>query len=280
MVVATDTRVTFSRGRSRFPFYRGDPETAFAGVQKGDVLISESLSRKRNLDVGDTIDIPGARDGEALRISGIYYEYATDRGVISMDSATYRRLFEDARPNSVSLYLKPGSDVEAVLERVRREFGVTGGLYVFSNRTLRDEALVVFDRTFAITRQLESLSLTVGLCGILSALLALLRERSTDFAVMRALGLSGAGLGGMIVLEGVLLGSIAFVVACVLGPALSMLLIHVINVRAFGWTIFFTFDPWVFARVGALALLMSALAGLYPSIRARRLSIAAALRQE
>src|SRR6185503_8293738 len=120
-----------------------------------------------------------------LRVAGIYYEYATDRGVVSMDIATYRRAFGDDRANSVSVYLKPGSDLETARTTLRETIGAPNGLYLFSNRSLRDEALRVFDRTFAITGQLESLSLAVGLCGILSALLALLRERSTDFALLR-----------------------------------------------------------------------------------------------
>jgi putative ABC transport system permease protein len=77
-----------------------------------------------------------------------------------------------------------------------------------------------------------------------------------------------------------LLGLIALGVACLLGPALALLLINVINVRAFGWTIFFTLHADVFIRVGLLALLMSALAAIYPSWRARALSISASLREE
>ncbi|HYF52597.1 MAG TPA: FtsX-like permease family protein [Planctomycetota bacterium] len=280
MIVATDLKTTFSRGHTRFPFYKGDPDAALAGVLNGGIMISESLSRKKNLNVGDSLTIPGSRVPEGLRIVAIYYEYATERGVITMDRTTYKKVFGDDRINSCSVYLKPGTDLEAAQAEVRRRFGVPGGLYVFSNAALREEAFTVFDRTFAITRQLESLSLAVGLCGILSALIALLRERSTDFALMRALGLSGADLSRMIVCEGLLLGCSALLVAFVLGPALALLLIHVINVRAFGWTIFMALDPWVFVRVASLALLMSALAGVYPSLRGRRLSISAALRQE
>lgn len=285
LVVATETKVTFGRGRSRFPFYAGDPDSAFDGLQNGQVIISESLCRKQNLGLGDSLTIPALTVGETstgtpLKIAGIYYEYATDRGVISMDVKTYREIFKDDRANSVSIYLRPGAAIDTARDALRDQIGAPGGLYIFSNRSLREEAFRVFDRTFAITGQLESLSLAVGLAGILSALLALLRERSADFALLRALGLPLRGLSQLIVFEGLLLGIVALMVACVLGPALSFLLINVINVRAFGWTIFFSPHLDVFVRVGCLALLMSALAGLYPAWRARRQSISAALRQE
>ena len=281
VVNATDMQVTFSRGTARFPFCPpSNPQTALQGMLDGGVIISESHARKHNLKVGDTMVLPGPQGGAPLPISGIYYEYATDRGVISMDTSTYRHIFEDSRPNSCALYLKPGVDLEALRQSLRNEIGVPGGLYIFSNRTLREEAFNVFDRTFAITGQLENLSLAVGLCGIVSALLALLRERSTDFAVLRALGMPASSLFSLILLEGVLMGTVAFLIACILGPVLAYLLIHVINVRAFGWTLEFSVHADVFVRVGILALIMSALAGAYPSWRGRALQISGALREE
>ena len=120
----------------------------------------------------------------------------------------------------------------------------------------------------------------MGLCGILSALLALLRERAADYAVLRALGLTARGLFGLVLLEGMLLGLAAFLIACVLGPALALLLIKVINVRAFGWTILFAMHWEIFARMGVLALAMAAVAALYPAWRGRTLNPAAALREE
>ncbi len=283
LVSATDTRVTFTRGSANFPITPdgGNPERTVRGLLEGNAVISESLARKQNLKLGDTIPLPGTKAGNrTLRVEGIYYDYATDRGVISLDIAKYAALFGDAQAQGLSLYLKEGVDFDAMMRTLRADFGAPDGLYVFSNRTLREEAFKVFDRTFAITGQLENLSLAVGLCGILSALLALLRERSADFGLLRALGLSARGLFGLMVLEGLLLGTAAFAVACVLGPALAVLLIKVINVRAFGWTILFTPHWEIFARAGVLALLMSAAAALYPAWQGRGMNAARALREE
>ena len=281
LVAATDTRVTFTRGRANFPITPdgGDPDRAYNGLIAGQIIVSESLARKQNLKLGDTLSLPGAKRTTPLRVEGIYYEYATDRGVISMDAKAYEDLFGEILPQSVSMYIKPGVNMDEMLTTLRNDFGAPGGLYVFSNRTLRAEAFRVFDRTFAITGQLENLSLAVGLCGILSALLALLRERASDFGLLRALGLSARGLFRLMVLEGLLLGTCAFLVACVLGPTLAILLIKVINVRAFGWTILFSMKWEVFARAGASALLMSAAAALYPAWKSRGMNAASALRE-
>ena len=280
IAIGTDAAITFSRGRSRFPFMAGNPDDAYQSLLHGSVLISESLARKQKLGLGDTLTLPGPDGPAALPVAGIYYEYATDRGVVSMDTATFAKVFHDARANSVSIYLENEADAERVRQALRTEIGAPRGLYIFLNSSLRTEAFRVFDRTFAITGQLENLSLAVGLCGIASALLALLRERSTEFALIRALGLSSRGLASMIVFEATMLGAIAFLVACALGPALAFVLIRVINVRAFGWTILFSIHSGVFIRAGILTLIMSALAGVYPAIRARGANISQALREE
>ncbi|HLX64217.1 MAG TPA: FtsX-like permease family protein [Planctomycetota bacterium] len=282
LIAATDTRVTFTRGRENFPITSdgGDPERSYRGLLDGQILISEPMARKQNLKLGDTLTLPGTTRPVALKIEGIYYEYATDRGVVSMDAKTYADLFGESAPQSASLYLKPGADLSAAMQELRDEIGAPFGMYIFSNRTLRDEAFRVFDRTFAITGQLENLSLAVGLCGIVSALLALLRERAADFGLLRALGLTARGLFALVLLEGLLLGTAALLVAWVLGPALAVLLIKVINVRAFGWTILFSMKWEVFARAGAMALLMSAAAALYPAWRGRGINAAGALREE
>ena len=286
LVSATESKVTFTRGVERFPMLpgAGRAEDALPALERGEVLISETLARKQHLGVGDRITLPSARprNGAAptLPIAGVYYEYATDRGVVSMDKRTYGELFDIDAAQSASLYLKPGVSADSMVERLRNELGASRGLYIFSNRTLRNEAFRVFDRTFAITAQLETLSLAVGLCGILSALLALLRERAADYAVLRALGLTARGLFALVLIEGMLLGAAAFLVACVLGPAMALLLINVINVRAFGWTILFSMHWEIFARMGVLALAMAALAALYPAWRGRMMNPATALREE
>ena len=280
VVVCTDLPVTFSRGREHFPVYEGNMDEGFQRVMNGEVFVSEPFARKQNTGVGGMIELPTPSGWVSVRIAAVYHEYGNDRGVVHMDLGTYRKLYGDARANSAALYLKPGVDADAVRAGIQRTLGAEAGLLVFSNRSLRAEALKVFDRTFAITAQLETLALTVGLCGIVTALLAMLHERSREFALLRALGLSARGLTGIVILEGTLLGAFALLVGVVLGPALTWVLINVINVRAFGWTIFFTFDGWVFVRVTLLALCMGAVAGLYPAWKARRMNLAAALREE
>ena len=59
-----------------------------------------------------------------------------------------------------------------------------------------------------------------------------------------------------------------------------MILIEVINVRSFGWTMQLELPPLVLVQALALSVLAALLAAVYPVLRLQRMSVAAALRQE
>jgi putative ABC transport system permease protein len=59
-----------------------------------------------------------------------------------------------------------------------------------------------------------------------------------------------------------------------------MVLLFVINVRSFGWTMQFYFSADEFLLAFAVAVVAALLAGLYPAFRITRLLTARALRSE
>jgi putative ABC transport system permease protein len=81
-------------------------------------------------------------------------------------------------------------------------------------------------------------------------------------------------------MESMLIAVLAWVLALGLGSALAWILLRVINVRAFGWSL-----PWALPVESwminlGFSLLAAGLATVYPILRSRRLSIAAGLREE
>jgi putative ABC transport system permease protein len=136
---------------------------------------------------------------------------------------------------------------------------------VFSNRTLRTEAIRIFDRTFAITYALEAVAIVVAVFGIAGALLALVIDRRRELGLLRFLGAAAGQIRRLILFEAGLIGLLANTAGLVLGAALSLILVFVINRQSFGWTIQFHWP--VAALVGGLSVVYAAtvLAGLYPA---------------
>jgi putative ABC transport system permease protein len=170
----------------------------------------------------------------------------------------------DPDVSNIAVYLKPGVSLDDGKRAV--EMSLRGHkLLVLSNRSIRQQAMEIFDRTFAITYALEAIAVFVAVMGVGGALLALVIDRRREFGLLRFLGGSKTQVRNMILFEAGLLGLFANLAGLVLGLLLSLLLIKVINKQSFGWTIQFHWPVTIL--LGALTVVYAAtiVAGLYPA---------------
>jgi putative ABC transport system permease protein len=114
----------------------------------------------------------------------------------------------------------------------------------------------------------------------LSALLSIELERSRELAILRSLGFAPRELVTTLLAQTGLLGAAAGLAAVPIGIVLATLLVHVINRRSFGWTMDLTLAPGALVEGLALAVVAALLAGVYPAIRAIRMGLGGALREE
>jgi putative ABC transport system permease protein len=105
-------------------------------------------------------------------------------------------------------------------------------------------------------------------------------ERARELAILRALGMTPAQLGGMVITQTATIGLLSGLAAVPLGLVMAWVLIEVINRRAFGWQM----DILLAWQVLAAAILFSVgaalLAGIYPAWRAASSRPALAMREE
>jgi putative ABC transport system permease protein len=90
--------------------------------------------------------------------------------------------------------------------------------------------------------------------------------------LLRFLGAAPGQIRGLILWEAAMLGLLSVGVGMTLGSLLSLVLIYVINVQSFGWTIQFYWPTalLLFALGGVFAA--TVLAGLWPARAAMRLN--------
>ena len=189
-----------------------------------------------------------------------------------MDRSTFERHFGDLAPSGLTVYVKTGTTPEEARERLLTAIGDTHSVFINTNRSLRTEVLRIFDSTFAITYALELVAIVVAILGISGTLLTLVLEREGELTILRLIGTGRQQIRRMVVGEAVIIGAVSQAIGLVVGLALSMVLIYVINVQSFGWTIQFHV-PWTFlAQSSALIVAATALAGLYPARRANQLT--------
>lgn len=75
----------------------------------------------------------------------------------------------------------------------------------------------------------------------------------------------------MVVGEALLIGAVSQAIGLGVGLLLSMVLIYVINVQSFGWTIQFHLPVGFLVQASILMVIATGVAGLYPARRAQRL---------
>jgi putative ABC transport system permease protein len=265
------------------PFLTDDlsAEAIWAAMEDGAVVVSEPYANLTGLPRhGGTVTLYTDRGPQELPVAGIYYDYVTGGGTIAMSLDTYRRLWDDEALTALGIRLAPGADAEPVARALGEALAPVQRLFVRPNQALRDDALVIFDRTFAITSALQLLATGVAFIGVLSALLSLLLEKQREVGILRAVGLTVRQLWGLVMLETGLMGAVAGLLAMPTGFALSLILIYIINRRSFGWTLQMQVDPAPFLTALLVAVVAALLAGIYPARKMGRMLAAEGLRYE
>ena len=264
----------------RFKWTKMPPAEHQAALDEGRVMVSEPFAFRRGItEAKSRITLTTDRGDRSFEIFGVYFDYSTDQGTVYMARSVYNRFFDDPFISSLAVFIEPQADPTAVMGDLRDRLA-DFDLVVQDNDSLRSGALEVFDRAFAITIALRLLTTVIAFIGILSALMALQLEQAREYGLMRAVGMTARQLTQFTLIQTGLMGLAAGLLALPVGMVLSLVLIYVINVRSYGWTMQFTPLPGEFAEAFLVAVVAALLAGLYPALRLSRLKPAAALRSE
>jgi len=96
-------------------------------------------------------------------------------------------------------------------------------------------------------------------------------ERRRELSMLRLIGATRRQVVRVVVIEAALIGGASQAIGILVGLALSVILVYVINVQSFGWTIQFRVPVAFLAQVSMAVVIATALAGIYPARRAAQL---------
>ena len=277
--VMLDAMDLTSTMRAAVDLTAGTPQV-WQGFQDGAVLLAQPLAYRLNLKVGSALQLTTPQGPRSFRIAGVFREYGNDRGSVRISRAVYRRLWQDDSVSALALYVAPGADSNAVVPRLFAAAAGRQALQVSTPAQVRAISMTIFERTFIITRVLNWLAAGVAAIGLLSALLAWQLGRTHELALLRVLGLTRRGAALMIQAQTLFMSAVALLAALPAGLLTAILLVRVINRRAFGWEIQLHLHPAQISSAIALALIAALLAGLYPAWRMAHAPLFQDLREE
>ena len=132
------------------------PDAIWQAMQAGAVIVSEPLANHLGLPRhGGQITLFANNGPQSFKVVGIYYDYASSQGTVTMALDLYRQLWQDTAVTALGLRLAPGVDVDATARALQNALTTRQQLLIRPNQALRQDVLAVFDRTFAITGALR-----------------------------------------------------------------------------------------------------------------------------
>jgi putative ABC transport system permease protein len=266
--------------RTDFIFTSGDDRENWRCLIAGEVFISDGFARRFHKAAGDTVILQTMHGPQSFQVAAVFVDYSFEQGQIMMDHRTYNENWGPSRITNIGVFLKPQVDFRRYVADLRAAIAGRYAVSILSNRELRDEVFKVFDQSFAITHVMQILAGLVAFIGIISAVMSLLVERTRELGILRAVGMRFGQLRRLVFLESGLMGGFAALIAVPAGTALALVMIYVINLRTFNWTINFQFDLGAYAQIGWMALVAALSAAIYPMWRLKKIPVVAAIREE
>ena len=244
----------------------GDPWDQLA--RDDTLMLSEQLARRLKVEVGDQLAIPTPQGQWSPRIVAIYADYGNPKGHLLVNAQHLLRYWPQLSPNRFNLRIAPALVPPLVLE-LQSRFAMEDSRIVDQSR-LKGWSTQVFERTFAATAALNSLTLGVAGVALFISLLTQSQSRLGQLAPLWALGVTRRQLMLLNLGQTWLLAVLTLLFALPLGLLLAWCLDAVINVQAFGWRLPLQVFPAQLVQLMALALLATLLASAWPLIKLYR----------
>jgi lipoprotein-releasing system permease protein len=224
-------------------------------------------------------------------------EYDSNFVFVPIDSLQRMRGMVDpqtgiASVNSIQVRLRPGADLDAVRDRLRRAFPAE--MYAVSTwRDKQGPLLSAVEMEMAVLNILLFLIIAVAGFGILAIFFMIVVEKTRDIGILKSLGAGSAGIAGIFLGYGLFLGLVGAGVGTALGLAITW---NINSIRAgvewctgqrvFDPSIYYFFkiptivDPFTVAWIVAGAVGIAVASSVLPALRAARLHPVEALRHD
>ena len=222
-------------------------------------LVSETFARRFEVLDGGVVEIETPAGKKKISPFGIFCDYGNEFGMAAIDQGQWVQWVGTDRPINASLYLTDSGQVKETRDRLSLAYP---GLDVRDEKELRNVALGIFEQTFQATHALSIIGLVVAFAGLLLGLLSIFDESTQTWQTLKHLGFSTSRFILSAGLEGGGIGLAAWVAGVIAGLAMGWLLIFVINVQSFGWTLLWTIPYGNILLFGILLVLVGFASGV------------------
>ena len=241
------------------------------------VYISERAWRIDGWQTGASLKL--CKSHAKVPVLGVYRDYGNPKSQWMVNRQLFRNCWPELTATGLAVYGAKDYDWGRVRLAIAEKFELQDD-EIINQTELKQVGLAVFDRTFAVTRALNALTLLVAAIGIFCAISAIHHHRVGQQALLASLGLSRRERGSLLLLQWGMLGLLCMVLVWPLGTLLAAYLGMVVTPAAFGWSFPLQLDWQHYLVLAAMAAASLVLAVILPSLRLLYTSPAAMLREQ
>jgi putative ABC transport system permease protein len=265
---------TYSSGRA----WQDDPT-------RDGIVLTKATATSADKEVGDRVLVSaGGQTGE-YEIIGIA-SYPFPLGIMKWQDVAQLTGFVDPEGNPLPTFFfvtteqanATVKEVDAVIDLVSEsllENGITASIFnKVEEQEQVAEQMMVFNLIFQLT---SGVMAAVGAIGLLTTLSMAVFERQKEIGVMRSIGAGSATIISQFMVEGILIGLLAWVLAV---PLSYLLAVSLLDGLGFADFIEFSYPIWVLGLGLVGMVIIAAIASLWPSLSAARRTVSDILRYQ
>jgi putative ABC transport system permease protein len=280
IVVESFSAVESARVRT-LPMAQGDGARALREMGEGKgAVVSESFQTRFGKQVGDSFELVTPSGPVTFKVLGIYIDYSSDIGSVLIDRALYKKYWRDQLVDAFDLWLEPGVDMAALIQKIKEGYGEKYQLFISTHRELKDAVLRIMEQSFVVNYAVEIVALVVAIFSVINTLLASILDRTREIGVLRAIGATQSQIRRIIVMEAGWMGLIGGLLGLFAGSVMAYH--HVVfNTKLLtGWTFQFYYPYDVAALVVSATVVLCLLAGYGPAKKAAATPVVTAIGYE
>jgi putative ABC transport system permease protein len=244
------------------------------------VSVSESLSDRYGVHLGDVIALDSPTGVVRLPVVGVVPDYVSDRGSVILNRRLLVERWGDRTINRVHVFLEPTATVDVVRERIKAALGDRYRLKILSLGELLDYHTDLIDRAFAVMNSVQLLIIIVTIAGIFDLLLARILERRHELALWRVVGADDVAVRQSVIIESATIGAIGAVLGVGVGMVTAWIWIGVHFRQLLGYYVEYHFALGATAWYVVLVVVTTMVAGYAAAAQATRQSVLQGIQTE
>jgi len=249
------------------------------------ILLNQRIAADEGISVGEEVALTVGGQDSSWTVVGLVFNinYGQRTSFVPIDTLAYN-LGTPGR-GTVAKIVSEGHDPESqralvgtlsslyTEQHIEVEEIETSGDVVRRNRSMNTMVISLLLAMSILTAMVGSLSLT-------STMSINVVERCREIGVMRSIGAGSVGVAKIVVVEGVFLGVLSWLLALLLSYPGAVVLTRLIGLALFSGRLDFSYSLVGVALWLGIVAVMSALASLWPALRATKISVREALAYE